>query len=197
MMSEIKIKCPTCGKVLRLEDAPNINSAHFTCPVCKEKHLVGICQRLTEQPNPSSAYDETRYGSAFIKQQYSTDETALSRQGGCDQTKIESAQKQSVGVLTDNIGNSYHLQLGVNTVGRKAASSTASVQISTDDRTMSRSHAIIEVCNTGGRLIHILRNGANKNPSYLNDTLIGQQDQLILNNGDRIIMGGTELTFKK
>ena len=24
-MNEIKIKCPTCGKVLRLKDVPNIN----------------------------------------------------------------------------------------------------------------------------------------------------------------------------
>ena len=30
-MSEIKIKCPTCGKVLRLQDAPNIDAAFFTC----------------------------------------------------------------------------------------------------------------------------------------------------------------------
>ena len=43
-MNEIKIKCPTCGKVLRLQDAPNINAAFFTCPVCEEKHVVGKCQ---------------------------------------------------------------------------------------------------------------------------------------------------------
>lgn len=42
-MNEIKIKCPTCGKVLRLQDAPNINAASFTCPVCEEKHVVGKC----------------------------------------------------------------------------------------------------------------------------------------------------------
>ena len=47
-MNEIKIKCPTCGKVLRLKDVPNINAAFFTCPVCKEKHIVGKCQRYVE-----------------------------------------------------------------------------------------------------------------------------------------------------
>ena len=40
-----------------------------------------------------------------------------------------------------------------------------------------------------------VENGANKNPSYLNGALINQFDQLILNNGDRIKMGSTELTF--
>lgn len=197
-MNEIKIKCPTCGKVLRLQDAPNINAASFTCPVCEEKHVVGKCQRYVEQPKPMvSSGDETRYGGASARQ--GDDETRIGSQpqcGGSDETRIGSASSPAVGVLMDNMGRTYQLRLGINTIGRKAASSPASVQIATDDRTMSRSHAIIEVSNAGGKTIHILRNGANKNPSFLNGSLIGQQDQLILNNGDRIKMGNTEMTFK-
>lgn len=197
-MSEIKIKCPTCGKVLRLQDAPNINAASFTCPVCEEKHVVGKCQRYVEQPKPMvSSGDETRYGGASARQ--GDDETRIGSQpqcGGCDETRIGSASRPAVGVLVDNLGRTYQLRSGINTIGRKAASSPASVQIATDDRTMSRSHAVIDVSHAGGKTIHILRNGANKNPSYLNGSLIGQQDQLILNNGDRIKMGNTEMTFK-
>lgn len=197
-MNEIKIKCPTCGKVLRLQDAPNINAASFTCPVCEEKHVVGKCQRYVEQPKPMvSSGDETRYGGASARQ--GGDETRIGSQpqcGGSDETRIGSASCPAVGVLMDNMGRTYQLRLGINTIGRKAASSPASVQISTDDRTMSRSHAVIEVSHAGGKTIHILRNGANKNPSFLNGSLIGQQDQLILNNGDRIKMGNTEMTFK-
>ncbi len=198
-MSEIKIKCPTCGKILRLQDAPNINAASFTCPVCKEKHVVGKCQRYVEQPKPLvSSGDEPRYGGGSAQQQ-GGDETRIGSQyqnGSGDETRIESASRPMVGVLVDNMGRSYALRSGINTIGRKASSSSASVQIATDDRTMSRSHAIIEVNNAGGKTIHILRNGANKNPSYMNGSLIGQQDQLILNNGDRIKMGNTELIFK-
>lgn len=197
-MSEIKIKCPTCGKVLRLQDAPNINAASFTCPVCEEKHVVGKCQRYVEQPKPMvSSGDETRYGGASARQ--GDDETKIGSQpqcGGSDETRIGSASSPAVGVLMDNMGRTYQLRLGINTIGRKAASSPASVQIATDDRTMSRSHAVIDVSHAGGKTIHILRNGANKNPSFLNGSLIGQQDQLILNNGDRIKMGNTEMTFK-
>lgn len=197
-MNEIKIKCPTCGKVLRLQDAPNINAASFTCPVCKEKHIVGKCQRYVEQPKPMvSSGDETRYGGASARQ--GDDETRIGSQpqcGGSDETRIGSASSPAVGVLMDNMGRTYQLRLGINTIGRKAASSPASVQIATDDRTMSRSHAVIDVSHAGGKTIHILRNGANKNPSFLNGSLIGQQDQLILNNGDRIKMGNTEMTFK-
>lgn len=197
-MNEIKIKCPTCGKVLRLQDAPNINAASFTCPVCEEKHVVGKCQRYVEQPKPMvSSGDETRYGGASAWQ--GGDETRIGSQpqcGGSDETRIGSASSPAVGVLMDNMGRTYQLRLGINTIGRKAASSPASVQIATDDRTMSRSHAVIDVSHAGGKTIHILRNGANKNPSFLNGSLIGQQDQLILNNGDRIKMGNTEMTFK-
>ena len=197
-MNEIKIKCPTCGKVLRLQDAPNINAASFTCPVCEEKHVVGKCQRYVEQPKPMvSSGDETRYGGASARQ--GDDETKIGSQpqcGGSDETRIGSASSPAVGVLMDNMGRTYQLRLGINTIGRKAASSPASVQIATDDRTMSRSHAVIDVSHAGGKTIHILRNGANKNPSFLNGSLIGQQDQLILNNGDRIKMGNTEMTFK-
>lgn len=197
-MNEIKIKCPTCGKVLRLQDAPNINAASFTCPVCEEKHVVGKCQRYVEQPKPMvSSGDETRYGGASARQ--GGDETRIGSQpqcGGSDETRIGSASSPAVGVLVDNMGRTYQLRLGINTIGRKAASSPASVQIATDDRTMSRSHAVIDVSHAGGKTIHILRNGANKNPSFLNGSLIGQQDQLILNNGDRIKMGNTEMTFK-
>ena len=197
-MNEIKIKCPTCGKVLRLQDAPNINAASFTCPVCEEKHVVGKCQRYVEQPKPMvSSGDETRYRGASAQQ--GGDETRIGSQpqcGGSDETRIGSASSPAVGVLVDNLGRTYQLRSGINTIGRKAASSPASVQIATDDRTMSRSHAVIEVSHAGGKTIHILRNGANKNPSFLNGSLIGQHDQLILNNGDRIKMGNTEMTFK-
>ena len=198
-MGEIKIKCPTCGKILRLQDAPNINAASFTCPVCKEKHVVGKCQRYVEQPKPTaSSGDATRYRSAFAQQQ-GGDEARIGSQpqhGSGDETRIDSASRPAVGVLVDNMGRTYALRSGINTIGRKASSSAATVQIATDERTMSRSHAVIEVSNAGGKTIHILRNGANKNPSYLNGTVIGPQDQLILNNGDRIRMGNTEMTFK-
>ncbi len=186
-MNEIKIKCPTCGKVLRLQDVPNINAASFTCPVCKEKHIVGKCQRFVDPPkNCTSSGDETQYGLT----------PSLPGVGGIDVTCIGPAPSDKIGSLVDNMGRTYQLCIGINTIGRKASTSTASVQIITGDLTMSRRHAIIEV-RTDGQTIHILRNGANKNPSYLNGTIIGPRDQFMLNNGDCIRMGNTELIFKK
>lgn len=197
-MGTIKIKCPTCGKVLRLQDAPNINAASFTCPVCHEKHVVGQCQRVVDQPKSAAPMgEETQYGPA-PKQSYG-EETRIFSGGGYttgEETSIGQAPSANVGKLVDANGAIYPLRIGNNILGRKAASSMASIQIATNDRTMSRSHAVIEVSQAGGQMLHIIKNDENKNPSYLNGTLIGQQDQLVLNNGDRLRMGNTELTFK-
>ena len=184
-MSEIKIKCPTCGKVLRLNETPNINAASFTCPICGERHLVGDCQRYYPAPQVMGPSEDTRYG------------TTPSPQTGSEETRTATAPQGKPGLLEDAGGMSYSLSLGINTIGRKASSSTATVQIATTDRTMSRNHAIIEVRDAGGQLIPLFRNAANKNPSRLNGVLVAQGDQLILNNGDRIQLGNTILTFKK
>lgn len=199
-MSEIKIKCPTCGKILRLQDSPTINTASFTCPVCKEKHVVGKCQRFVEQPKPQQpAGEETQYGSAASRMS-GGEETQYAGSGysaSGEETQIYSAPQSNVGALVDSLGRTYKLRLGINTIGRKASTSSATVQIDTSDRTMSRSHAVIEVRNAGGQMMHILKNGANKNPSYHKGSLVGPSDQMILNNGDKVKFGSTELTFKK
>lgn len=184
-MNEIKIKCPDCGKILRLADKPNINNAVFTCPVCNGKHRVGDCPRMMNAPKQSITSEETQYGTS----QYSP--------SNAEETQIAGAtQAAKIGHLVDNYGRSYQLSIGINTIGRKAYSSTASVQIDVNDRTMSRSHAIIEVKNVGGQIMHILRNGANKNPSFLNGALLESSDQLILNNGNSVKFGDTVLIFK-
>lgn len=199
-MSEIKIKCPTCGKILRLLDSPTINTASFTCPVCKEKHVVGNCQRFVEQPKPQQpAGEETQYGPATSRMS-GGEETQYAGGGystSGEETQIYSAPQSNIGSLVDNLGRTYKLRLGINTIGRKASSSSATVQIDTTDRTMSRSHAVIEVRNAGGQMVHILKNGANKNPSYHKESLVGASDQMILNNGDKVKFGSTELIFKK
>lgn len=194
-MSEIKIKCPTCGKILRLADAPNINQATFTCPVCKDKHMVGKCQRYVD----TSSAEETRFSGNTKQTIQGGEETRIAGgdANGGEKTRIYSAPQQpTIGSLIDASGRVYALRQGNNTIGRKAQTSSATVQIVTADHYMSRNHAIIEVRQAGDKFIHILKNGANKNPSYRNGTLIADGDQEVLNNGDRMTFGKTELTFK-
>lgn len=184
---KIKVKCPSCGKVLILDDKPNIEKLSFVCPACKGKYLVGNCQRIVEKPQVTTGEETQIVG---YKNTSSGEETQIVGYNN----KVSAVAK--AGTLVDNFGKSYQLNIGINTIGRKANSSTATVQIDTTDRTMSRSHAVIEVRNAGGKIIHILKNGANKNPSYHKGILIGPADQMVLNNGDRVKFGTTELTFK-
>lgn len=179
-MSEIRIKCPTCGKVLRLNDVPEIAAATFICPNCGQKHVVGDCQRYGPTPLPD--VDGTRYDAALA---------------GVEGAAVGTLSPAEVGRLVDACGAEYGLCVGLNTIGRKASTSEAEVQIATNDRTMSRNHAVIEVRSVGAGVQHILSNGKNKNPSYLNGMLIGAGDRLVLSNGDSIKMGETVLTFKK
>lgn len=199
-MNTIKIKCPTCGKVLTLQDAPGINSKPFICPGCKEKHIVGNCPRPIVKPKPAITSEETQYNGASMANTGGEETqfgSSLSHHSNSEETQIVSSTVAKLGCIVDSLGHQYALAIGINTVGRKASSSPATVQIAVDDRYMSRNHAIIEVQNAGGQIIHILKNGANKNPSYLNDQLLADGDQMILNNGDRIKLGMTTLTFKK
>lgn len=193
-MSNLSIVCPNCGKILTIEDKPNINNATLTCPVCQGKAKVGDCKRINLVRKPTS--EETQYNNGYSN---SGDETQIgtssNRRGG-DETQFVGMSKTTVGRLQDAFGRNYQLKIGCNTIGRKASSSPANVQIDVDDRYMSRNHAIIEVQNTNNGALHILRNSANKNSSYLNGKLIEESDQLVLNNGDKIKLGFTELTFK-
>lgn len=192
-MSNLTIVCPGCGKMLTLEDKPNINNSIFSCPVCKGKAKVGDCKRVNTIRKSSS--DETQYGFSS-----SGDETQIgtsSRSRGGDETQIVGLTNTTIGHLIDANGKIYQLKTGCNIVGRKASSSPANIQIEVDDRYMSRNHAVIEVQTSHGDTLHILRNSANKNSSYLNGKLIESTDQLILNNGDKIKLGFTEITFKK
>lgn len=176
-------------------DGSNINSKKFTCPACKELHVIGNCERVIPKPQPViPSADETQYNTT------GREETQYAGSGynkNPEETSFYAAPQPTIGVFVDNSGRTYQLQIGINTIGRKAMTSSATIQIMSDDRTMSRSHAVVEVRNAGGQIIHILKNGANKNPSYHNGILIGASDQLILNNGDRVKFGNTELTFKK
>lgn len=101
----------------------------------------------------------------------------------------------SCGKLVCN-GVEYPLELGINTVGRKADSSKASVQIRTNDKTMSRMHSVIEVSILyDGTVKTVLRNSENLNPTYVGGKLLAKPDRVILNNGDIIKMGKVKIAF--
>lgn len=85
---------------------------------------------------------------------------------------------------------------GVNHVGRKAKGFHQEISINTDDRHMSRMHAIIIGKNVDGSQMCILRDYNSKNKVKLNGKVISTSEEVYLMEGDRITLGSTVLKYK-
>jgi len=169
---EIKyIKCPKCGVTLQVKNSKNEDIKTIKCPSCQSTLKVIFRRNPNGNPNESlSDGSETRYGAA-------------------------TSQVSSFYLTTD--GRRYALPPGYNTVGRRASDSTAKIMIDTDDRTMSRSHAVINITRlSSGSYKAVIMNAKNKNNTYVNGVLLEGDDAIILSDGDEIVMGRTTLKVK-
>ena len=159
-MQVIKIKCPECGALIDIQYKPGVEEKALVCPVCKKKHLV----------------------KEYLHRQKQTSE---------DRTKYDDVNEEPGRLIHVGSGDSpYQLSKGVNTIGRKAKSSTAMIQIATNDLCMSRVHAEIKVDK-----FHFFRVLSNKNPTMVNGKVIGLDEVLILQGGETIKMANTVLKF--
>lgn len=92
-------------------------------------------------------------------------------------------------------GETFDLHEGSNTIGRRANSDTADIQIS-NDMYMSRKHIIIDVVKQRNTLEYHLVEIGSKNITKLNGTAINRGDILILNPGDVMTLGTTEVRLE-
>ena len=94
-------------------------------------------------------------------------------------------------------GERYMLPQGKNTIGRRAQSSQATLQLPVNDKYLSRSHVEIEVTTTAsGTVIAMLKNHKNKNATSVNGVILGESDVANLKHGDTITMGMTTVIFE-
>ena len=170
-----KIKCPICGAILKVQYMPGIETKTVMCPVCKKVSKYTSFIQVSEQNNNKE--DET--------------ETDLGR-------KSEETQVARIGILIQTgMGRKYELKPGRNTIGRKASTSSATVQIETEDRYMSRDHAEIVVKqNKYGEYMHCFRNSKNKNDTFVNGQRVENGDELVLYGGEIIKMANTVVRFE-
>lgn len=92
-------------------------------------------------------------------------------------------------------GQEYHLNVGRNTVGRKAHSSSSLIQIVTDDRYMSRTNAIVEVYRLPNGWQVCISSYNEDNLVKINGLPVPMGDRIILMPGMIITLGRTELLF--
>ena len=157
----ITIKCPECGAVLKVGYQPDIETKNVTCPVCKHSH---------------------RFSEYRIYQPKKHD----------DVTERATSKDETPGRLIDvSNGKVYQLLAGVNTIGRKAPSSSATVQIDTTDRYMSRLHVEIYFDK-----FHFFRILAEKNETTVNGQVMTMGDSIILRGGEVLKLANTVLRFE-
>lgn len=181
---EIKqIKCPSCGSTLSIRNSTNDAVKFITCPICK----AGL--KVTFHRNT---------GETILNGNQENGQTQLGQSCNGDTTILAgSKEKKSKEPCLVYEGKSYPLALGDNIVGRKAATSTATVQIETTDRYMSRQHAKITVVSLpDGSMKTVIRNYHNKNATTVNGQKLNTDDAIVLNNEYTIIMGKTTINYR-
>lgn len=177
----LRIKCPNCGAVLTLKNMIGLENKSIPCPICKKVSRYVDYKKPTQQAS-----------------QYDTDNTTTIGDATQLGDKLHNnLSPKSIGKLKKPKTNElYPLSLGKNTIGRKAQSSHATIQINTDDHYMSRIHSVIEVCKKqNGDYIHCLSNAQNKNTTYVNSLKIEKDDRIVLHEGDTLKMANTMLQF--
>ena len=165
----------------------NMEAKRIKCP---------RCQGLLEVTNPKNqpalliTCPNPQCG-AKIRLTFATGETQLAEQG---------ANEKEIGRLVFQ-GWEFPLQEGVNTIGRHSQSCTSTIQLETNDLTMSRTHAQIEVKRLkSGRVKAILSDVRDIGkmeavPMMLDDETLFPEDAIVLANGDVITMGHTKIKY--
>lgn len=189
-MQTKRIKCPSCGVVLDVQNSKNESVKQITCPNCKSVLQVKFPPR--QEPLEAKTY-------------YAPPKQAVADNGATQLAGSSSSATQLVANTPKSIvsakllygGISYTLEEGQNIVGRKGTTSKATVQIATDDRYMSRQHCSITVTTQpDGTKNVVLSNYLNKNLTAIDGQPIATGDVIRLTDDNSITMGHTTVIFK-
>jgi predicted RNA-binding Zn-ribbon protein involved in translation (DUF1610 family) len=182
-MMKKMVKCTSCGISLGVSQQGNEPFRDIRCPNCS--HLLRV---VFEQPRQEDD-GKTVYGGA------SAAKGASAAPADDGSTVYGSANVARQGFL--RCGNqSYALRNGMNIVGRRASSSTANVQIETNDHFMSREHSAIKMARVAnGSLKALISNYKNKHSTFVSGQELLDGDELVLTNGMSLKMGNTTLVY--
>lgn len=191
-----RIQCPQCQTVLDVKNQEDNLEKRINCPRCGTELIV----KFKPKSDPVEAH--TFY--ARQKPRYDSGETQLGGMGNRysasseDETQLGRGQvnKAETNARLSLNGVTYTLKEGQNIVGRRASTSLATIQLATDDLSMSRQHVIINVTTlSDGTKKAVLSNYKNKNVTSINGFQIDSGDAIRLADGNTITMGRTTVVF--
>lgn len=168
-MQQVQVQCPKCKSVLNIKNTNGESEKVISCPKCKS----GLRVKFPEpQSNPMPIQDEGH-------------------------TMIGEMPTKRVNYILRGGGQHYRLRDGVNSIGRKAPSSQASLMLDADAK-MSRHHAKIDVQRLPDGSARLkISNWQNKNKTFVDGVELVDDEVLILHNGSVINMGGNAFTLKE
>lgn len=176
-MEKLKVVCPNCRSILEIENAPGISDKMLACPICRFRAKVAVYQQqgIGRKPQAASYEDPITQGNFNMM-----DRTIGSLYFGTKE---------------------FLLHKGRNTIGRKAMTGDAEVQICDEegnvDRYMSKRHAIITIKDGASGLEHQMQPYEPKNAIKVNGILMSQDDIIVLQWGDKLQFGHTTLRFDR
>lgn len=178
-MGVLSVVCPNCRSRLSVQDVPGIQDKILACPICKYKAKVSLYQMGQAGKGGQGASDEaTRLPGSFGQQ-----------------VKTDTGQMRVL-----QTGQICELRMGSQVLGRLAQSGTADLQIGSDtykDEYMSRRHVQIDVVRTALGIEHHLVEIGSKNIIQLNGRDIMRGDEIVLNFGDKLTLGKTDIVLEE
>ena len=169
MEKTIRIQCPSCGAILKVEDSPSLAHKSIICPACKAKTPFTSFTIVPEKEKTS------------------------------DVTTFVTATNAGIGYFQDiETRQRYQLQEGRNVLGRMTYKGPpkASLPIETNDMSMSREHLCVDVIKgTDGYYHTYVSNAKNINATSINGVLLPNGDCPALKNGDILQLGKTQLRY--
>ena len=188
-----RVKCSNCGIILEVKNSKNEAVKLITCPQCKAP------LRVRFQPQQPLEVETILPGRQQRVAPQNDGETLLGGRQDSERTILSQGRQQGAATACLVLaGQQYVLRQGANTVGRKAQTSQATLQLPVSDPDMIRHHLQITVSVLpNGKLKAVISNDRNKNITSINGVELPHDEAIVLSNGDRIVMGKTTVVYQE
>ena len=173
---KIRITCPQCKSALSVNNSPGIENKALTCPVCKYKAIV-------------SSYINS---SLNIQTPSSDAPTEVDNKIMPPPIPSSVVNSSEVPVCLKVNGVMHPLKVGSNSVGRKAKSGTADIQLA-GDKYMSRNQGIFYVEKTLNGFVYKYQELGAANHSVISGVVLEDGDVVAVKVGDVFLMGDTSV----
>jgi len=193
-----RVRCPKCGHSITFDETrySEGNTLIFECEECRKQFGVRIGSSQVLKTRKQERADAKEQLSASIEQQdkaYGSDITDTGLDNGSEQYPY--------GYITV-VENVFHyrqtipLQMGANVFGRYVRGSSINAPIETVDPSVDTTHCIITVeRNRMGALVYTLRDAPSGTGTFVQNTILRDNDRLRLDDGTIITIGATTLIF--